>query len=133
MDSTKVALKDSDSVVRARQAARDMARELGFGTADQTRVATAVSEVARNAIQYGGGGACVVTREADPAKRELRVTVEDHGPGILDLDKAMSRGYSTGNGLGAGLSSARMLVTDFDIRSEPGHTVVVLVLRRRRT
>ncbi len=133
MDSNTVPLRDSSSVVRARQVARAMAMELGFGSADQTRVATAVSEIARNAIQYGGGGVCVVTREPDSEAHELRVTVEDDGPGIADLDQAMMRGFSTGKGLGVGLSSARMLVTDFDIRSEPGHTVVVLVLRRRRT
>ncbi len=133
MDSTTIPLKDSSSVVRARQAARELAMEIGFGSADQTRVATAVSEIARNATQYGGGGVCVVTRESDSVSHVLRVTVEDQGPGIPDLAKAMMKGFSTGGGLGAGLSRARMLVTDFDIQSEPGHTVVVLVLRRRRT
>ena len=132
MANKTVLLKDSSSVVRARQMVREMAKELGFGTADQTRAATAVSEITRNAIQYGGGGVCLVTRESDPVNHGLRVTVEDHGPGIPDLDKAMMRGFSTGGGLGAGLSSAKMLMTEFDIRSEPGHTVVVLVLRRRR-
>jgi len=133
VDSKTIVLKDSSSVVRARQAVREMAIEIGFGSADQTRVATAVSEIARNATQYGGGGVCVVTRESDSETHELRVTVEDHGPGIADLDQAMVSGFSTGGGLGMGLVSAKMLVTDFDIQSEPGHTVVVLVLRRSRT
>ncbi len=133
MDSVEVVLNDSNSVVRARQATRDMAKQLGFGSADQTRMATAVSEIARNAISYGNGGECVVTSETDAVTYGLRVTIEDHGPGIPDIDKAMMRGYSTGGGLGAGLSSAKILVTEFDIQSEPGRTVVVLVMRRRRT
>ncbi len=133
MGSKTIPLKDSSSVVRARQAAREVAIEIGFGSADQTRLATAVSEIARNATQYGGGGVCVVSRDSDSATHVLRVTVEDHGPGIPDIDKAMMRGFSTGSGLGMGLVSARMLVTEFDIQSEPGHTVVVLVVRRRRT
>lgn len=133
MDGKTIPLKDSSSVVRARQAARETAIEIGFGSADQTRVATAVSEIARNATQYGGGGVCVVSRESDSVSQVLRVTIEDHGPGIPDLDEAMVRGFSTGGGLGMGLVSAKLLVTEFEIQSKPGHTVVVLVLRRRRT
>ncbi len=130
MNNRSIRLGDTRSVVAARQAAREMAIDLGFGSADQTRAATAVSEIARNAIQYGGGGVCVITHESNLETHVLRVTVEDRGPGIPDLDKAMSRGFSTSGGLGMGLASARVLVTDLDIQSEPGHTVVVLVLRR---
>ncbi len=132
MDGKSVQLQDSDGVVQARQAVRSMARELGFGTADQTRVATAVSEITRNAVQYGGGGVCVITSESDSSNNVLRVITEDQGPGIPDIDKAMLRGFSTGGGLGAGLSSSRMLVSEFDIQSKPGHTRVVLVMRRRK-
>lgn len=109
-----------------------MTKALGFGSADQTRLATAISEIGRNAIKYGGGGVCEITQESDAKMHVLRVTVEDYGPGIPDLEKAMMRGFSTGGGLGMGLSSAKMLVTGFDIQSEPGHTVVVLELSRRR-
>ncbi len=132
MDSQTIQLKDSSSVVRARQIVREMAIAINLGSADQTRVATAVSEITRNAIQYGDGGVCVVTRESNTESHLLRVTVEDHGPGIPDIKKAMIRGFSTGGGLGLGLVSARMLVTEFDIQSKPGHTVVVLILRRKR-
>ncbi len=110
-----------------------MAHQCGFGLADQTRIATAISELARNAIAYGGGGVCTITDESDPSHRKMCVVIEDHGPGIADVELALSDGFSTGRGLGAGLPGAKRLVQDFDIDTRPGRTVVSIALIRRRT
>lgn len=119
-------------VVLARQASREMARDLGFGTADQTRLATAVSELARNSLIYAGGGVCAISDLSDESWIRLRVVVEDEGPGIPDIEEALTDGFSTGGSLGAGLPGARRLVQKFDIESEPGHTVVTIEISRRR-
>lgn len=132
MRARTVEIKTERDIVIARQAGREMARELGFGSADQTRLATAISELARNALRYASEGTCVVTDESDRDMLRIGVTVEDHGPGILDIDRAMEDGYSTGGGLGAGLPGARRLVQEFDIESAPGHTVVSIAMVRRR-
>lgn len=126
-----VALRLPDDVVRARQAGRDAARTLGFGLADQTRLATAISEITRNALHYGGGGMCEIVGHRDGRQREITVAVVDEGPGILDIDKALTPGFSTGNSLGMGLPGARKLVDSMDIQSRPGQTRVVMVMRRR--
>ncbi len=132
MDGLAVELKLSGHIVAARQAARELARELGFGSADQTRLATAVSELARNAIEYAEEGVCIVTDVSDDETAIIRVVVEDHGPGIVDIDKAMQNGYTTSGGLGAGLPGSRRLAHEFSISSEPGHTVVQLIMKRKR-
>lgn len=132
MRARTVEIKTERDIVTARQAGREMARELGFGSADQTRLATAISELARNALRYASEGTCVITDESDRDMLRIGVTVEDHGPGILDIDRAMEDGYSTGGGLGAGLPGARRLVQEFDIESAPGHTVVSIAMVRRR-
>lgn len=120
-----------DDIVRARQAGRDAARTLGFGMADQTRLATAISEITRNAFHYGGGGICEIVGHRDGRIREVMIIVTDEGPGIPDLDKAMMPGFSTGNSLGMGLPGARRLVDVLDIESRPGLTRVVMTMRRR--
>lgn len=127
-----VPLKQTDDIILARQAGREMARDLGFGTADQTRLATAISELTRNVIEYAGEGVCTVTDESDDARRRISVIVEDHGPGVPDVEQAMTDGFSTGKSLGTGLSGTRRLVTDFDLQSRPGHTKVTIALVRRR-
>lgn len=126
-----VALRLPDDVVRARQAGRDAARTLGFGLADQTRMATAISEITRNALHYGGGGNCEIVGHRDGFLRELTIAVTDQGPGIPDIERAMIPGFSTGNSLGMGLPGARKLVDSLDIQSRPGQTRVVMVMRRR--
>ena len=126
MTHKQVELKQSSDIVAARQACREMARELGFGSADQTRLATAVSELARNVIQYAGEGVCVVTSEPYNETAVICVVVEDHGPGIADVDKALEPGFTTSGGLGAGLPGAKRLVHDFELKSRPGHTIVQL-------
>jgi len=130
MNEVMVALKEEFDIVTARGAGREMARQLGFGSADQTRLATAISELARNVIQYAGEGVCLVTDESDQNASKIRVVVEDHGPGIPDIEQAMTDGFSTGGGLGAGLPGARRLVHEFEIESQPGHTRVTIGMSR---
>ena len=132
MTERRVEIKTQSDVVAARQVGREMARQLGFGSADQTRLATAISELARNALQYAGEGACLVSDESDQNMLRIRVVVEDHGPGIPDVEKAMEYGFSTGGGLGAGLPGAQRLVQEFHIESQPGHTRVTIAMVRRR-
>ena len=132
MGELRVEIRDEGDVVAARHAGREMAYELGFGLADQTRLATAISELARNVVQYAGVGACVIADGSDEAMMRISVTVEDTGPGIVDVEKAMQDGFSTSRGLGAGLPGTKRLVQDFDIKSGPGRTKVSIVVARRR-
>ena len=125
-------LCDGD-VIGARKVGREMACKLGLGLADQTRLATAISELVRNVLIYAGKGWCSITAELGEAWRSITVRVEDHGPGIPDIAKALTHGFSTGGGLGAGLPGAKRLMDEFDIQSRPGMTVVTIAIRRRRT
>ncbi|OPX22861.1 MAG: anti-sigma regulatory factor [Planctomycetales bacterium 4484_123] len=128
----RVQIRQQADVVAARQAGREAAKELGFGLADQTRLATAISELARNVVQYAGAGQCTISDESDDQFIRIRVVVEDHGPGIPDVERALRDGFSTGNGLGAGLPGTKRLVHEFDIESKPGHTRVTVGMRKRR-
>jgi len=132
MRHERVELKQSSDIVAARRATREMARKLGFGSADQTRLTTAVSELARNVIQFANEGFCVVADESDNESAVIRVVVEDHGPGIADVDKALEPGFTTCDGLGMGLPGARRLVHDFALNSQPGHTIVQLKMVREK-
>ena len=129
----KLNINSQVDVVTARQKGREMACKLGFSTADQTRLATAISELTRNVIQYAGNGTCVISDESNHQMIKVQVTVEDHGPGIPNIDKALEYGYTTGNGLGAGLPGARKLVSHFMIESSPGYTCVVISISMKRT
>ncbi len=126
-----IELQEEIDVVRARRQGRDMARDLGFRSTDQTRLATAISELARNVLNFAGSGICLITGEWEESNRSIRVVVEDHGPGISDVHLAMEDGFSTGKGLGAGLPGTRRLVDEFDIQSQPGHTRVSIMMRRK--
>lgn len=127
-----VTIAHEADIITSRQAGRDIARQLGMGTADQTRVATAISELARNAWQYAGGGVCRVEGERENGHVVLRVEVADEGPGIADVDQAMQDGFSTGRGLGAGLPGTRRLMDDLHIETVPGRTVIRATMRRVR-
>ena len=116
-------------MVRVRQAARAAATEAGLSLVDQTKLVTAASELARNTIVYGGGGTARVQIIEETGKRGVRIVFEDHGPGIADLQLALRDGYTTGNGLGLGLSGARRLSNEFDLRSEPGKGTTVVITR----
>ena len=113
-------VRNEGDVVSVRQWVRTAAVELGFSLIDQTKLVTATSELARNTVVYGGGGTATLERVWDNSRPGLRVTFEDRGPGIADLDLALRDGYTTGSGLGLGLSGARRLVDLFDIDSRPG-------------
>jgi serine/threonine-protein kinase RsbT len=121
----------SEDVVAVRQAVRQRAVELGFNLVDQTKIVTAASELARNTLQYGGGGALRMEELNQGARRGLKLVFEDNGPGIANLELAMKDGYSTGNGLGLGLSGARRLSNEFHIDSEPGKGTRVTIVRWR--
>ncbi|HJO25114.1 MAG: ATP-binding protein [Myxococcota bacterium] len=133
MKASRVEIRDRTDVVTARRDGRDMARALGFGSADQTRLATAISELIRNVIQYAGFGFCVIENASSPEFVEVRVVVGDSGPGIPDLQEALRDGFSTGGGLGSGLPRTRRLVHSLDIISEPGNTRVEITVRRSRS
>ncbi len=132
MEVKNVEIKSSRDIVKARQEGRNMALELGFGSADQTRLATAISELTRNVTQYAGTGVCTITDISDKNSIKINVAVKDTGPGITDINLALKQGHSTGGGLGAGLPGTKRLVQEFNIDSEPGHTIVTIVLSRRR-
>lgn len=122
-------VRGSDDVVRVRQAVRTRAVSLGFSLVDQTKIVTAASEIARNTVEYGGGGTLQFEVLHSGHRRGLRLTFADQGPGIADVGQAMSDGYTTGSGLGLGLSGAKRLCNEFDIRSEPGRGTVVTLVR----
>ena len=128
MSETKIKIRTFGDVVAARQAGREMARELGFGLADQTRLATAISELTSNVLRYAVEGVCIVRDISDQIQGKIKKVVKDNCPGIPDIEKAMTQGFSTGRGLGAGLPGTRRLVHKFDIESEPGHTKVTIAL-----
>lgn len=129
-DEIVVPIRSAEDVIRARKAGRDAASGLGLGIADQTRLATAISELTRNVTQYAGRGRCRIRASATERGRRIEVVVEDSGPGIPDLERAMTQGYSTSGGLGAGLPGTRRLVDEFAIATRPGATVVTIALNR---
>jgi serine/threonine-protein kinase RsbT len=118
-----------DDIVKVRQRVRDWAVGLGFGLVDQTKLVTAASELARNTLVYGLGGTVLLESVVNDTRRGLRLTFEDHGPGIPDVQQALRDGYTTGTGLGLGLSGARRLSHDFEITSKPGHGTRVVIAR----
>jgi len=124
-------IRSDQDVVLVRQAVRAWAIELNFGLVDQTKMVTAASELARNALTYGGGGTARLQALNDGPKKGLRLTFEDRGPGIADIELAMKDGYTTGTGLGLGLSGAKRLSNEFEIRSSPGEGTKVSITRWR--
>ena len=122
-------LRTPEDVVSVRQVVRQKAVELGFNLVDQTKLVTAASELARNAIQHGGGGNVTIEPLAEGPRRGLRLVFHDRGPGIADIDQAMTDGFSTAGGLGLGLGGARRLSNDFAIDSAPGRGTHVTIVR----
>jgi serine/threonine-protein kinase RsbT len=116
-------------VVKVRQVVRAHAMELGFSLVEQTKVVTAASELARNTLIYGGGGEARIEIPMQGAKRGLRLTFEDHGPGIPNIALALTDGYTSGNGLGLGLNGAKKLSHEFDLWSEVGVGTRVTITR----
>lgn len=130
--SEQIPICGPQDIVLVRGIARAMAAELKFSLADQTRLATAVSELARNVIQYAKKGFCQLNDMSDQNTIRICITIEDNGPGIADLELAMKDGYSTSNGLGAGLPGTRRLMDSFSIESMPGLTRIQIMLAKDR-
>jgi serine/threonine-protein kinase RsbT len=117
----------SDDIVVARQAGRDLAERMGFSLTDLTLIATAISEVARNITSYTTGGEVRLSTVDEPGRTGLVVEAVDNGPGISDIDRALSDGYSTGAGMGLGLPGARRLMDEFEIHSAVGEGTTVIM------
>ena len=126
-----VNLRASEDIVRLRQAVRAWMKEEGFSLVDQTKMVTAASELARNAVNYGGGGTVRMETLTDGGRSAIRLVFEDHGSGIPDIELAMKDGFSTSGGLGLGLGGSKRLVNEFDIQSTPGSGTRVTVARWR--
>jgi len=130
IEPSTLPVRSGEDVVKVRQAVRSVAMDLGFSLVDQTKVITAASELARNTLAYGGGGEVRIERLHEGPKRTgIRLTFEDRGPGIANIELALTDGYTTGNGLGLGLNGARKLSHEFDIWSQPGIGTRVTITR----
>jgi serine/threonine-protein kinase RsbT len=128
-NQSRLDVRSQEDVVLVRQAVRIMAVESGFSLVDQTKVVTAASELARNTFVYGGGGTVSIERLEEGTRRGIRLTFEDQGPGIANVEQALRDGYTTGNGLGLGLGGARRLASEFAIESAPGKGTRVVLTR----
>ncbi len=122
-------LRNETDVVLARQAVRKLSQELGFGLVDQTKMVTATSELARNAVTYGLGGTLNCEVLSEGIRTGLRLHFVDNGPGIADLTLAMTDGWTSGSGMGLGLTGAKRLMNEFAIETAPGRGTKVTVTR----
>jgi serine/threonine-protein kinase RsbT len=122
-------IRSSEDIVRVRQAAREWAIAQGLSLVDQTKIITAASELARNTLDHGGGGTVRLEAVNSETRRGVRLTFEDQGPGIPDIDLALTDGYTTGGGLGLGLSGAKRLSNEFEIFSRVGEGTRVMIAR----
>jgi serine/threonine-protein kinase RsbT len=129
LSSETFELRSSEDIVAARQAVRKKAVGLGFGLVDQTKFVTASSELARNTLDYGGGGTVKVEIVENGVRGGLRLIFEDQGPGIPNIDQALRDGFTTGNGMGLGLGGAKRLSHEFEINSAPGKGTRVTIVR----
>jgi serine/threonine-protein kinase RsbT len=122
-------IRSDNDVALARQATRQWAAELGFSLVDQTKIVTAASELARNTLIYGGGGVMRMETLTQGIRRGLRLTFEDQGSGIPDIELALKDGYTSGSGLGLGLGGTKRLVNEFEIVSQPGEGTRITITR----
>lgn len=127
-------LRSQDQLALARRTVQEWATALGFGTLERTKLVTAASEIGRNTLVHGGGGRMHITEVAnDNLQQGLRLVFEDQGPGIADIGQALTDGYSTARSMGLGFGGAKRLVSEFEVRSEPGQgTTVTLTQWKRR-
>jgi len=131
VDRSVKPIQTPEDVVRVRQVARERAVAQGFSLVDQTKLVTAASELARNTLEHGGGGEVSIEVLNDGLRKGVRLTFSDKGPGIPDVELALKDGYTTGGGLGLGLSGARRLSNEFSIQSKPGEGTRVAITRWR--
>lgn len=127
--SERLEIRQSDDVVRVRQLTRTFAVEIGLSLVDQTKIVTASSELARNTLDYGGGGEVTVETLEQGDRRGLRLKFEDKGPGIADIEQALKDGFTSGKGMGLGLGGAKRLCNEFSIDSKPGEGTRVMIAR----
>ena len=125
----KAAIRQSDDVVRVRQLTRSFAVEIGLSLVDQTKIITASSELARNTLDYGGGGEVTAELVEQGGRRGVRLTFVDKGPGIADIEQALKDGFTSGKGMGLGLGGAKRLCNEFTIVSKPGEGTKVSIAR----
>jgi serine/threonine-protein kinase RsbT len=128
VSTESVPIKSEPDVVTVRRRVREVSAQLGLSLVDQTKIITAASELARNTMIYGGGGSMQVQTLNGP-RVGLRLTFEDHGPGIPDVELALRDGFTTGSGLGLGLGGSKRLVNEFDIISRPGEGTRITITR----
>jgi len=129
--SVKLPVRTPEDIVRTRQFLREQAKAIGFSLVDQTKIVTAASELARNTLEYGGGGEVTIEVLNDGLRKGVRLAFNDRGPGIVDINLALKDGYTTGGGLGLGLSGAKRLSNEFSIESKPGEGTRVTITRWR--
>jgi len=127
--SEEIPVREVGDIVAVRQQTRQWAGEVGLSLVDQTKIVTAASELARNAVVYGGGGSVRLELLENGVRKGLRLVFADQGPGISDVEKALQDGFTTGGGLGLGLGGARRLVNEFSIDSEVGRGTTVTIAR----
>jgi serine/threonine-protein kinase RsbT len=127
--SERLEIRHSDDVVRVRQLVRTMAIETGLSLVDQTKIITAASELARNTVDYGGGGQVLAEIVDNGTRRGLRLTFEDQGPGIPDIAMALKDGFTSGKGMGLGLGGAKRLSNEFSIDSRLGEGTKITIVR----
>ena len=126
-EEKSISIKDEYDIVSARSVGKQMATEIGLGIVDQSRIATAVSELARNIVLYAGTGVVTFRRLNDGGRSGLEIVASDSGPGIADIELAMQDGYTSGNGLGVGLPGTKRLMDEFEIKSEVGKGTRVMI------
>lgn len=131
-DRTLLPLHSDEHVVALRKVVRDRAIGIGLSLVDQTKLVTAASELARNTLKYGGGGEVVAIALSDGVRKGIRLTFIDNGPGIADINQALTDGFTTGAGLGLGLGGAKRLVDEFEIKSNPGEGTAVTIAKWKR-
>ena len=127
--SDTIPAREESDILLIRHLVKERATELGFGLLDQTRIVTAASELGRNTLIHGGGGTMVLETFEDNGRRGMRLTFEDKGPGIADLEQAMTNGFTTKRGLGLGLGGSKRLVNEFEIVSRVDEGTRVTVTR----
>ena len=125
----RLTVATDQDVVRVRQLVRTVAVQVKLSLVDQTKLVTAASELARNTLVYGGGGSVEVERPSNGRRNGIKIVFADQGPGIADLGLALTDGYTTGGGLGLGLSGARRLVDEFEIDTEVGRGTSITIVK----
>ncbi len=127
-----IPVKEELDIVTARQAGRELSRSLGFSIVDLTRITTAISELARNIILYADSGTVTIETINQADTLGIEIIAQDNGPGIADVDKAMEDGFSTSNGLGAGLPGVRRLMDDFELKTEVDKGTTIRIVKWRK-